>query len=151
MWLDQKDFQMAFNNEYGAIFLNRAESALVLKLKKRFVPFEDFKKLVELTSPYFLSGVYEVFIFDKSDLRAFHQPSMEWYYLEWKKEMYEEAHLDKHIKIWPTERWFQVVIEAGRNKIREAHPDHISNKLVIHYVDNQEEALEKARELVGHS
>jgi hypothetical protein len=81
------------------------------------------------------------FIFDKRSLRAFHQPSMEWYFVVWKQEMYHKWDLRQHRKILPVESWFQKCVEAGRSQIEQKYPNHIFNDLDIRYTSSIDEAL----------
>lgn len=80
------------------------------------------------------------FIFDKRTLRTFHQPSMEWYFVEWKP-VVRDMGMACHFKILPDEPWFHRCVEAGRNDIVKSYQQNLLEGISIRYVNGVEEAL----------
>lgn len=114
---------------------------VLCEARSDYIPVEEFKELFYKNAEAIEKVGGKKFIFDKRCLRAFHQPSMEWYCVEWKKEMYERFGLEVHRKILPEEEWFQRAVEAGLQDIRQQYEDHPLDLLDIAYVDSIEEAL----------
>ncbi len=81
-------------------------------------------------------------IFDKRSLRVFHQPSMEWYHVHWKKEM-AKVGLKTYRKILPEDKVFKMSVEIGRKKIREKNPEFNFEDFDIQYCESIEEAISK--------
>jgi hypothetical protein len=110
---------------------------------------QSFASFWQITSPLAFgqigeivkAGDFEKFIFDKRSLRAFHQPTMEWYFIFWKKEMLEYG-VKTHRKILPTEKWFEKMVQIAKNQILQTYPDNIIDQLDIRYCDTIEEAIE---------
>lgn len=76
-------------------------------------------------------------------MKAFNQPSMVWYYVNWKDEVYKETGLRTHFKILPDIPWFKKSVEAGRKEIFTQYPDHPTlNILDVRYAGSLTEALE---------
>ncbi|MEM9671919.1 MAG: hypothetical protein AAF992_04950, partial [Bacteroidota bacterium] len=114
---------------------------IICELKSEYVPIEHFKDIFYKISELVKRGISQKFIFDKRALRAFHQPSMEWYFVVWKKEMYQHG-LSLHRKILPDEPWFQKSVEIAKEQIVKNYPDTIVDKLDIRYCDSIQEAIE---------
>ncbi|WP_228690620.1 hypothetical protein [Lunatimonas sp.] len=133
-------FDLAFEERYAKVLTNDDDGIIICELLTDYVPIEDFKRTFEKISEIVKSGTYNKFIFDKRALRAFHQPSMEWYFLVWKKEMYGFG-LKVHRKILPSEKWFEKMVMIAKLQIMENNPGNIIDKLDIKYCDSIEEAI----------
>ncbi len=135
-----ENFDLSFEERYSKVFANYDEGIVICELLTDYVPIEDFKKTFEKISEIIKMGNFEKFIFDKRALRAFHQPSMEWYFLVWKKEMLQYG-VSKHRKILPEEKWFEKMVMIAKEQIMKNNPDNIIKKLDIKYCDSIEEAI----------
>ncbi len=138
---DLRQFKTHFDERFVKLYYSRDKKILICKLKADYVPIEHFKEAFHRISDFVKDGDYEKFIFDKRSLRAFHQPSMEWYYIEWKKEMYAHG-LKIHRKILPNESWFEKSVMIAKQNILEDYPDNIIDKLDIKYCSSIKEAIE---------
>lgn len=97
---------------------------------------EAFKASTEMIREFNITK----FIFDKRALRAFHQPSMEWYFVEWKPKI-KEMGMKTHYKILPQEDWFRKCVEAGRRDIEEAYGENFLDGITVTYVDSIKQAV----------
>jgi hypothetical protein len=79
----------------------------------------------------------EVMIFDKSSLRIFHQPSMEWYHVVWKENMHQKG-LRTYYKILPADPLFKESVRIGRERIERENPGFQITKFDIRYADSLE-------------
>lgn len=70
-----------------------------------YIPIEQFKEIFEFMEGMIREKKITKLIFDKRKLRVFHQPSMEWYFVEWKEKMAAYG-LVNHIKILPDDKVF---------------------------------------------
>lgn len=134
-------FQDYYNSRFSRIYFNEELKIIICELKAEYVPIEHFKDTFYKISELVEAGNNHKFIFDKRSLRAFHQPSMEWYFVVWKKEMYEKG-LKIHRKILPPEPWFRKSVEIAKEQISREHHKIIINKLDIRYCESVEEAIE---------
>ncbi len=129
--------------DYGIVFALPEQHILICELFNEYTPIEEFKEIFRATVPIIEKLQTTKFIFDKQNLRVFHQPSMEWYFIEWKKEIYAKG-LSAHRKILPqSEPAFALAVEAGRAKILKEFPDTIIDKLDIQYSTNIADAIAK--------
>ncbi|MDE0471982.1 MAG: hypothetical protein OXH57_08580 [Ekhidna sp.] len=140
--LETLDFEQIFTNEFGSGYIHEAGKAIMLKAESDFIPIKNFKQLFIMLSDEVEenSGKYTKFIFDKSTLRTFHQPSMKWYFTEWKTKMLELG-LTKHFKILPNMDYFKKAVEAARKPLLAKYPKDVLAKLRIEYYDTVEDAL----------
>lgn len=113
---------------------------LVVTATASYIPIEQFRLIFNRISDFVKSHQIEKLIFDKRHLRVFHQPSMEWYFVEWKNEMFEFG-LTKHVKILPNDEVFRQSVKIGRKKINESYPDAKFHQLSILYAESLDEAL----------
>lgn len=139
---ETKDFTLAFEVRYAKVMVNPAKRTVICELCSDYIPMDDFKLIFERIGEIVKAGYYEKFIFDKRSLRAFHQPTMEWYFIHWKKDMLEFG-VTKHRKILPAEKWFEKMVQIAKVQILINHPDNIINQLDIQYCDSIEEAIAK--------
>jgi hypothetical protein len=135
-----ENFDLSFEEKYAKVFSNDEEGLILCVLLTDYVPIEDFKSTFEKISEIIKSGNFTKFIFDKRALRAFHQPSMEWYFLVWKAEMLQFG-VSQHRKILPAEKWFEKMVAIAKEQIIKNNPDNIVEKLDIKYCNSIEEAI----------
>ncbi|MGB0521727.1 MAG: hypothetical protein ACPGJS_02145 [Flammeovirgaceae bacterium] len=139
---DKYTLTIVFESEYAKVYLVEGHKVLICEALKEYIPIENFKYVFLSMAPLVKEHQIEKFIFDKRNLRAFHQPSMEWYFIEWKKQMLEIG-LSVHRKILPKKlAWFEQAVQAGRAKIQNDYPDNIIAKLDVQYRNSIEEAIE---------
>lgn len=140
--MEELGFEPIFTNEFASGYLNPEKGVVALAAKADYIPITKFKQLFEMISDEVKAedGVYKLFIFDKSVLRTFHQPSMKWYFMEWKTEMLNYG-LKTHVKILPKINYFVKAVEAARKPLLAKFPPEILNKINILYTDTIEEAL----------
>lgn len=135
-----KDFEVILAEKYAQVLTNKSKGIIICILSVDYVPIEDFKAVFNKITTIIKAGAYQKFIFDKQALRAFHQPSMEWYFLEWKKEVYEYG-IKTHRKILPKEAWFVKMVMIAKKQIIMDHPANIIKDLDIKYCDTINEAI----------
>ena len=135
-------YEIVINKDYGKVFLLPDNQIMICELTKEYVPLEEFREIFSETVPLIEKYQIKKFIFDKQNLRVFHQPSMEWYFIFWKKEVYEKG-LKIHRKILPQNNpAFKLAVEAGRAKIMSEYKDTIIPLLDIQYRTNVKDAIE---------
>ena len=134
-------FQDYYSSRFSRIYFSPEIKTIVCELKSEYVPIEHFKDTFYKIGELVEAGNNHKFIFDKRSLRAFHQPSMEWYFVIWKKEMYEKG-LRIHRKILPPEPWFRKSVAIAKEQISREHHELIINKLDIKYCESIDEAVE---------
>ena len=134
------DFDLALDHKYARVSSNPARKILICELLSDYVPIEDFKEVFTEIGELVKAGDFTKFIFDKRALRAFHQPTMEWYFIHWKKEMLGYG-VKTHRKILPAEKWFEKMVQIAKAQILTQYPDNIIDQLDIAYCDTIEEAV----------
>ena len=134
------DFEVAFEQRYARVWFNRSRKTIICELLTDYVPIEDFKEAFLEIGELVKTGGFEKFIFDKRALRAFHQPTMEWYFIHWKKEMLGYG-VKTHRKILPEEKWFEKMVQIAKAQILTQYPDNIIDQLDIAYCDTLEAAI----------
>lgn len=134
-------YEEIVNKRYGKAWIIPEKAALICELTDSYVPIERFKEIFEEMQAKVSDKKLKRFIFDKRNLRVFHQPSMEWYFVEWKKEMYELG-ISEHRKILPEgEDWFKQAVKAGRQLILDKYTDLVVKELDIQYCKSVEDSL----------
>ena len=134
------DFEVAFEQRYARVWFNRSRKTIICELLTDYVPIEDFKEAFLEIGELVKTGGFEKFIFDKRALRAFHQPTMEWYFIHWKKDMLGYG-VKTHRKILPEEKWFEKMVQIAKAQILTQYPDNIIDQLDIAYCDTLEAAI----------
>lgn len=138
--MELNNFKLLLDLRYAKVYSNSDKGIIICKLLTDYIPIEDFKDTFNQISEIVEKGKFDKFIFDKRALRAFHQPSMEWYFLNWKNKMLELG-IDKHRKILPEEKWFEKMVMIAKEQILKNNPDNIIHLLDIKYCDSIEQAI----------
>lgn len=134
-------YETVIIKDYGKIFVLPENQIMICELTKNYVPIEEFKAIFQATVPLIKEYKIKKFIFDKQYLTIFHQPSMEWYFVFWKTEIYDLG-LSVHRKILPQNQpFFEAAVKAGRAKILEDYPNTIIPLLDIQYKNTIDEAI----------
>lgn len=122
------------------IYLEEEKSILIVKVTRAHIPLSEFKEIFgrvnELISYYSVKKL----VCDKQKLKVFHQPSMEWYFVEWKEEAFDLG-LRVISKILPDDMVFRQCVKIGRTKIEGEHPHAKFNEMDVQYVNSVEQAL----------
>jgi len=129
-----------YESEGAIVSYNDEHKIAICETTGTFIPFAEFKILFRKISELVENQSIKKFIFDKRSLKTFHQPSMEWYYLIWKKDMYSLG-LKVHRKILPQDRIFRECVRLGHEKIKREFPDNMTHLLDIQYAESLEEAI----------
>ena len=137
---DIQDFEVAYEERYTRVLVNTERKIIICELLADYIPIEDFKQAFSQIGEIVKAGDFTKFIFDKRSLRAFHQPTMEWYFIYWKKEMLGYG-IKTHRKILPAEKWFEKMVQIAKGQILQTYPDNIIDQLDIRYCDSIEEAI----------
>lgn len=124
------------------IFYDRTSATVLIITKINFIPIEAFKAVFARASALMEEKEVNRVIFDKRSLTIFHQPSMEWYYLDWKQRMFNEHRLSRHDKILPKDELFRNSVARAREQIFKANPGHTIQKIKAVYFNNIQEALD---------
>lgn len=117
------------------------QPTMIIEATSGYIPFAGFKEIFAEAGKFVKEHKIEKLIFDKRQMNTFHQPSMEWYYTEWKEDMIVHG-LTKHRKILPNDQLFRHSVNVGREKIFAAHPKAKFTSLDLKYAESVEEALE---------
>lgn len=112
----------------------------IVEATTNYIPYEEFKEIFKAIGTLVEQKGITKLIFDKSKLTVFHQPSMEWYFVEWKEQMFELG-LMSHRKILPKDDIFKHSVKIGREKILKSHPTGKFTLMDIQYSDNIEDAV----------
>ncbi len=126
---------------HARISIVEGKPIVVVEAKSTYIPIEEFKNTFEEIGKIVVSKKITKLIFDKRKLTVFHQPSMEWYFTEWKEQMWHKG-LKTHRKILPVNKVFQQSVKIGREKIKEENPNLKFNEMDIQYKESVQDAID---------
>jgi hypothetical protein len=115
---------------------------LIVEATATYIPIDEFKEIFNSIGDIVQARPITKLIFDKRKLSVFHQPSMEWYFVEWKEQMFELG-LKTHRKILPADEIFRQSVKIGREKIKAAYPNGKFTQMDIQYAETIQDAIEK--------
>jgi hypothetical protein len=133
----EKEFKHA-----KVLTITNSPNTAIVEALTNYIPLEPFKEIFNFIGELAKQKNLTKLIFDKRKLTVFHQPSMEWYFIEWKEKMFEQG-LTIHRKILPTDDVFRQSVRIGREKIDKNYPTKKFNQMDIQYAETIEEALLK--------
>jgi hypothetical protein len=114
----------------------------IVEATASYIPIEQFKEAFNYLGDLVKKEKITRLIFDKRKLSVFHQPSMEWYFVEWKEKMFNDG-LTTHRKILPADEVFRQSVKIGRDKINKAFPNGKFHQMDIGYSETLEDAITK--------
>jgi len=138
----EERFTERYADNFGKIYTGTDSNTIICELLLPYTPIEQFMGLLQKKAQIIQNYGCDKFVFDKRAIRGFHQPSMEWYYLEWKVQMFHKFGLAVHRKLFCDEEWFLKCIEAGRAEIKRKDPGSIVHTLDIKVCQTLQEAVE---------
>ncbi len=118
---------------------NRPDTAVV-KATTTYIPLDQFKDIFNYIGELAAKEKLKKLVFDKTELSVFNQPSMEWYFIEWKEKMFDVG-LKTHRKILPKDEVFRHSVKIGREKINKSHPNGKYKLMDIKYSESLEDAV----------
>jgi hypothetical protein len=125
---------------HGTVEYVAEEKTVILAFKGEYVPLQAFKELLAAIESLAAKQKINKMIFDKRSLKVFHQPSMEWYHLEWKPSMLQKG-LKTYRKVLPQDELFRQSVRVGREKISKQNPYFDFKKFDIKYCESVEAAF----------
>jgi hypothetical protein len=136
--------ELILKTDCASLYLATDLKLAVCVADEEYIPIDSFKSLFLSVSDLLESKQIQHFVFDKRQLRTFHQPSMEWYFAIWKPSVKEKGLVD-HYKILPPLNWFVKAVDAGKWEIFKKYGEEIVNGISITYVDSVEDVLIKLK------
>jgi hypothetical protein len=133
----EKEFKHA-----KVLTVTNSPNTAIIEALTNYIPLEPFKEIFNFVGELAKEKKITKLIFDKRKLTVFHQPSMEWYFVEWKEKMFDQG-LNIHRKILPVDDVFRQSVRIGREKIDKNYPTKKFNQMDIQYAETIEEALLK--------
>ena len=133
----EKEFKHA-----KVLTVTNSPNTAIVEALTNYIPLEPFKEIFNFIGELAKQKKITKLIFDKRKLTVFHQPSMEWYFIEWKEKMFDQG-LNIHRKILPADDVFRQSVRIGREKIDKNYPTKKFNQMDIQYAETIEEALLK--------
>lgn len=140
IFLKSQGFELVFCNKYAFISIHREKGMIACVLLEEYIPIDRFKYVFNELALHIKNGQFKRFVFDKRSLRTFHQPTMEWYFLDWKEEVFQHG-ITQHYKILPELDWFVTAVEVAREPLIQKLSDRDFAKLDIRYCNSLEEAI----------
>ncbi|MEL6536076.1 MAG: hypothetical protein AAFQ98_11720 [Bacteroidota bacterium] len=138
--LEKADWEKAFEAKHATVYTIAPSQTILCVLEKEYVPIAAFKAIFEKITELASSSLFKRFVFDKRKLAAFHQPTMEWYYLDWKTTVAPYG-ITEHRKLLPEAAWFRKTVEIAKLSLENRMPEELRAKLDIQYCESIEEAL----------
>lgn len=136
-----QDLQLLYSSNFAELFAFNS-TTIVAFATSSYIPIDEFKQLFNEVGKHVKEKGFKKLIFDKRNLQIFHQPSMEWYFVDWKEEMYDFG-LTQHRKILPKDPVFRECVKLGREKINQKYPNAKFHEMDIKYSINLSDALVK--------
>lgn len=135
---EKSGWNFLWQNDFLNLFHHDKLNMGICVVTKEYIPIAEFKSAFLKASEFAKEKDWKGFVFDKTALTTFHQPSMEWYYTSWKQSLLEYG-LKKHYKILPPAPWFKTSVDAGIDEIKSNHPSFDFSQIEVTYINSIEE------------
>lgn len=114
---------------------------LVVQATAGYIPKTQFQEIFIGVGKLVAQLSIKKLVFDKRMLTVFHQPSMEWYFVVWKEQMFHHG-LRVHRKLLPDDLAFRESVAMGRERIMRMFPTGKHHEMDIKYSETLEDAVE---------
>lgn len=138
--LTYENLTLSKSFDTAKVYIYEPTRTAVIQTTKSYIPMEQFQEIFETVGLLVAKHGLNKLVFDKQALRVFHQPSMEWYFTEWKERMFYKG-LKIHRKILPRDPIFIKSVSIGRDKIDKQYPNKKFHEMDIQYFDDLNAAL----------
>lgn len=132
------NLEKSFN--HADVFTVSGTQTAVVQATGDYITIDEFKSVFNYIGKLVMDKQIDKLVFDKRKLNVFHQPSMEWYFVEWKEEMFNLG-LKKHRKILPNDPVFRQSVKIGRENIDKTYPNGKFHEMDIQYFEDLDEAI----------
>lgn len=133
-----QSLELLYSFSYTEIF--SCNNTIIAYATASYIPIDEFKKVFEKVGELVKEHGFKKLVFDKRNLQIFHQPSMEWYFVSWKEDLYNYG-LTQHRKILPKDPVFRECVKLGREKINQLYPNAKFHEMDIKYSLNLNDAI----------
>lgn len=130
--------QKSFKN--ADVYTVEDQATAVVNATGTYITIEEFKSIFNFLGTVVINNNITKLVFDKTALNVFHQPSMEWYFVDWKEKMFNVG-LKTHRKILPQDEVFKQSVKIGREQINAKYPNGKFHQMDIQYFDNLDDAI----------
>jgi len=130
--------QKSFKN--ADVYTVEDQATAVVNATGTYITIEEFKNIFNYIGSVVIDNKITKLVFDKTALNVFHQPSMEWYFVDWKEKMFDVG-LKTHRKILPQDEVFKQSVKIGRAQINAKYPNGKFHQMDIQYYDNLDDAI----------
>jgi len=129
-------------HEHAQISVVKDKPVAIVIATSNYISIDEFQEIFRQIGELVKDQQISKLVFDKRALTVFHQPSMEWYFTDWKEKMWDFG-LKTHRKILPDNKVFQQSVRIGREKIKNDHPTLKFNQMDIQYKNDLQTAIDE--------
>jgi hypothetical protein len=127
-------------SKHATISCNTELKLLLCTATAAYIPMAEFMDVFEKAGEIIKREHITRCVYDERNLVAFHQPSMEWFYLVWMERMYKQG-LSAYRRLPPDDKYFEQQMNRARKKILQENPWFNFEKYDILYCKTLEEAI----------
>jgi|GEM_PF-7004584 len=132
-----------FRSRYATVSFIPASETAIVSIHGAFIPMTEYQQTLEKIGELVKQEKVHKLIVDARQLVAYHQPSVEWSFLNWKREMSTYG-LNSYRYVVPNSGEYRKNLENGIQKIRRDHPDtDLLDRMDLAYCRSLEEAVEE--------
>jgi len=130
--------QTFFQNNFATLSFDEQKKIGFIVSEGTFIPEAAFKELFKQAHEMAVVKGLKAFVFDKRKMKIFHQGSMEWYHIDWKRKLLPLG-LRNHFKLLPKDELFRKSVEVGKSKILSMPKPTIEHleQVNVHYVEDE--------------
>ncbi len=132
-----------YRSRYATVSFMPANETAIVSIHGAFIPMTDYQQTLEKLGELVRQEKVHKLIVDAQQLVAYHQPSVEWSFLNWKREMRNHG-LTSYRYVLPNGGEYRKNLENGIRKIRRDHPNmEVLDRMDLTYCHSLEEAVEE--------
>lgn len=132
-----------YRGRYATVSFMPANETAIVSIHGAFIPMTDYQQTLEKLGELVRQEKVQKLIVDARQLLAYHQPSVEWSFLNWKRQMHEHG-LNRYRYILSSTGEYRKNLENGLQKIRREHPEPtVLDQMDLAYCQSLEEAVEE--------
>ncbi len=132
-----------YRSRFATVSFMPATETAIVSIHGAFIPMTDYQQTLEKLGELVKQEKVQKLIVDARQLLAYHQPSLEWSFLNWKREMQRHG-LMRYRYVLANTGDYRRNMENGILKMRREHPEtELLDRMDLAYCRSVEEAVEE--------
>ncbi|MDJ1499073.1 hypothetical protein [Xanthocytophaga agilis] len=130
-----------YGDQYTTVYFLLVQKIAIVKVHNAFVPMSNYREALRQIAGFAEQRQINKLIIDAQNLVAYHRPSVEWSFTDWKRQAFNHG-LSVYCYVLPRNEEYQKKLKNEIHRIKNANPDlGFLKQIRISFCDSLDEAV----------